>query len=576
MSYKPTWKERVEDAKPYTGPVIAGAVVLALAGWLVWHVWGSQAASRPLAAPPKDAVARSAAIERVAKEVDALEGDYQHALEEGTKEAVAEGILKHAIEKQKELMRLELTSSPEQAEKLAKLEAARGSQIWRSATARSLMLEKEAQTARQTGQIREAMEKTREALRLQHEANTSMANAAQRDVPRESRLASEIEQAEAEPLYRTAGTALTLARSAMVQERWDDALKAFTAARKAQDEINRRFASTRYADVAALDKIDSEIESLNAAGLASTVNQREREGDLAVKDGRAKEAATAYAAAGAVLREINEKFPRSRFASETRVDELEVRRQTALSTVALAKAAETEREVSAALRRRETAALAERLNLAARMVEQAVADYPRSRALDPVLRRKLAYLALRANDLGALQEQVFSRLAPLPGSGYLQMLKTEVPQELYQRVMNTNPSRNQGRALPVDSVSWTDARDFCERVSWILGLAVRLPTLQEFSAAWATNDSAWSAVNSDGRSRETGKSQALSTGFYDLSGNLAEWLQPVVEAGETAPIVGGSYMDAPESLKTLKTLLQEKRERARHIGFRVVVERVVE
>ena len=42
-----------------------------------------------------------------------------------------------------------------------------------------------------------------------------------------------------------------------------------TAARDAQDRINREFGRTRYADLAGVDRLNSEIESLNAAGIAA-------------------------------------------------------------------------------------------------------------------------------------------------------------------------------------------------------------------------------------------------------------------------------------------------------------------
>jgi hypothetical protein len=61
-------------------------------------------------------------------------------------------------------------------------------------------------------------------------------------------------------------------------------------------------------------------------------------------------------------------------------------------------------------------------------------------------------------------------------------------------------------------------------------------------------------------------------GFHDLAGNLAEWLQPANEAGELAPVAGGSYLDASAALQNLKIVQTEKRERARHVGLRVVVE----
>jgi hypothetical protein len=55
-------------------------------------------------------------------------------------------------------------------------------------------------------------------------------------------------------------------------------------------------------------------------------------------------------------------------------------------------------------------------------------------------------------------------------------------------------------------------------------------------------------------------------------GNLAEWLQPALPVGPTAPVAGGSYLDSAEALKMLKVRPVEKSDRAVHIGFRVVIE----
>jgi formylglycine-generating enzyme required for sulfatase activity len=100
-----------------------------------------------------------------------------------------------------------------------------------------------------------------------------------------------------------------------------------------------------------------------------------------------------------------------------------------------------------------------------------------------------------------------------------------------------------------------------------------LPSATEFRRAWkADAEGAWSADNSGGRSRETGTSPPSDAGFFDVAGNLAEWLQPTSAVGETALVAGGSYLDAAAALKTLRLAPEEKRERARHIGFRVVVE----
>ena len=577
MSYVPTWKERLEDAKPFIGPAVAGLVVVGMIGWLIWHFQGRADQGSPSAVVPKDEAARGRVIERLAAEVDRLEKDYQRALEAGASEATAKEMLDQVIGKQRERMRLEPSENPVQADRLLRWETARGLQRARVAQTRSAVLEEEAAELRKAGRATEALEKLREALRLQSEANVHAAPGEAKDVPRESRLALEIEAGEAEPLRNMVSTAMTLARSAVAQENWDNALKAFTEARAAQVELNQRYPATRFADLPTLDKIDGEIQSLRAAGLAAVAAARERDGDAAARAGRSLEAAAFYEAAATARREVNEKFARSRYASEQKVDELEVQRQTVLSGIMIGRAVTLDTEANVALRRRQNVVAGEKITAAAKLIEKVAAEYPRSRSLDSVLQRKLAFMALRVGDFDALQDSVLTRLAAVPGVTGGLMLKTEVTQELYQQVMNVNPSRNMGRSLPVDSVSWLDANEFCERMSWLLGRKVRLPTEGEFAAASSglTREviaAAWSVETGGGRSHDVGKSLGSKAGVFDLAGNLAEWLQPATTVSETAPVAGGSYLDATEVLIAAKVLLEEKRVRARHVGFRVVVE----
>jgi formylglycine-generating enzyme required for sulfatase activity len=177
-----------------------------------------------------------------------------------------------------------------------------------------------------------------------------------------------------------------------------------------------------------------------------------------------------------------------------------------------------------------------------------------------------------------VHEAVHARLVRLP-SGPAQMLSVEVPQDLYFAVMRTNPSRHAGRGRPVDSVSWLDAREFCERLGWMLGGRVRLPTEVEFRAAFGRSTAdgaaelvagAWSSENAEGRSHDVGQSPRGPVGCFDLAGNLAEWLE--AGASDSAAVAGGSYLDASADLRRVPIVSADKRERARHIGFRVVVE----
>lgn len=559
-------------------PVLAVVMVLAVAGWVVWHEGVPHESLRSSAVATNDHGARDAAQARLAAEVDTLEKTYQRAIEMGAA-ADAAKVLARAIEKQQERLRLDPGVKPEQTARLTRLEARRSSLRANAAAAQSVALEKEAQAAQQAGQSAGVVDKLREALRLQREANANASAADARDFPREVRLAQAIELAETEPLHAAMEDALALAHAAVALEQWGDALKAFADARAAQAEINQKHPSTRYANPAGLDQIDGEIASLQAVGLVATVAARERDGDAATAAGRSQEAAASYSAAAELQRQVNEKFPRSRFVSTARADELNAKRDTVLSAALIGRAAVLDGEIAAALARRQTVAARDKIGEAAGLMEKVATDFPRNRSIDRALQFKLGYLALRRGDLEALQRDLYAQLAPLPAAKEVQMLKTEVSQDLYARVMNANPSRNLGRALPVDSVSWLEAREFCQRLSWLLGARVRLPTEEEVHVAFAAGNpskelsaSVWSADSSGGHSHETGKSAATATGFYDLTGNLAEWLQPATDAGETALVAGGSYLDPASALATLAVTPTDKHERARHIGFRVVVE----
>lgn len=549
-------------------PAVAVVIVLGLAGWVVWHGWEPRAVGAERAST-KEIAARLSAAQKISGEVDQLEKSSQEALEAGARDD-AGTLLGRAIAKQRDVLRLDPGVNVDQTARLARLESSRDALKARAAAVQSLALERAAVSAQQAGHSAGTVSQLREALRLQREANTNAASSDAQDFPRESRLAQAVERAESEPLRAAVETARTLAHSAAAQERWDDALKAFSDARVAQGEINSRYPATPGADLAGLDRLDTEIADLRAAGLAAVTKARERDGDTAVAAGRVPEAAAFYAAAAEAQRQVNEKYPRSRFSAAARVDELTAKRDTVMSAAVFMRVAALDREIAAALARRQSAAAEEKIAAAVALLEQAQADFPRSRAPDAMLQARVTFLGARRGELDALQTDFILRLAPVPGAEKIRMLKTEVPQELFSRVMGSNPSRNAGRALPVDSVNWLEAQEFCRRMSWLLGLPVRLPTEPEFRAALAAGAESWSAETSGGHSREVGIAKPSSAGFHDVAGNLAEWLQAGDEV--TAPVAGGSYLDAASALAAPTVTSLEKHERARHLGFRVVVE----
>ena len=116
----------------------------------------------------------------------------------------------------------------------------------------------------------------------------------------------------------------------------------------------------------------------------------------------------------------------------------------------------------------------------------------------------------------------------------------EVTQEQYKAVMGIDPSRFSGDNLPVDSVSWNDAVEFCKKLSQKEGKNYTLPTEAQWEYACRAGTTmkyyfgdkesqlgeyAWYHQNSGGNTHPVGKKKANVWGLYDMLGNVLEWCQ---------------------------------------------------
>ena len=134
----------------------------------------------------------------------------------------------------------------------------------------------------------------------------------------------------------------------------------------------------------------------------------------------------------------------------------------------------------------------------------------------------------------------------------------EVTQEQYQNVMGTNPSNFTGPFNPVESVPWSEAVEFCRKLSALpaeksAGHVYRLPTEAEWEHAcragtttkYSFDDSvgrpgdyAWYGENSQSATHLVGRKKPNGWGLYDIHGNVWEWCQDLY--GEYP---GGAYTD---------------------------------
>ncbi|MFL5244761.1 MAG: SUMF1/EgtB/PvdO family nonheme iron enzyme [Gemmataceae bacterium] len=132
--------------------------------------------------------------------------------------------------------------------------------------------------------------------------------------------------------------------------------------------------------------------------------------------------------------------------------------------------------------------------------------------------------------------------------------KVPVTQELYEKVMRTNPSKRKEKNNPVERTQWMDAARFCNKCSEIDGLApcydlvtwdcnfaangYRLPTEAEWEYACRAGNTgkfccgdaeadlvqyAWFKPHSKGRPQPVGQKRPNRWGLYDMHGNVWQW-----------------------------------------------------
>jgi len=195
--------------------------------------------------------------------------------------------------------------------------------------------------------------------------------------------------------------------------------------------------------------------------------------------------------------------------------------------------------------------------------------------------------------------------------------KYEVTQKEWQEVMGNNPSNFRGENLPVETVSWFDAIEYCNKRSLKEGLTpvyrgsgdnitcdwningYRLPTEAEwefaakggtkvittqYSGSNRVDAVAWYDRNSGGRTQPVGTKAANSLGIHDMSGNVWEWcwdwygsyssssqIDPRGSVSGTARVLrGGSWGNSTGFVRLTFRAFYAPEVRDRAIGLRLV------
>ncbi|MFT3828212.1 MAG: SUMF1/EgtB/PvdO family nonheme iron enzyme [Opitutaceae bacterium] len=548
------------------------AILVAVGGVFAWgflrHEEGGTLASE-----------NDPAMQRLRAESLEIEREFARVRELGVPTDADLQRLQRAIEAQREWMRATGSLDEAQNQRLRDLEAMHEGAWLRATLARTAADEAEGRALLKDGKLAEGVAKLREALERQRLLNQRQGPGSGRDLARETALAQEIARLDAGPI--SAELANVTAEAGKLRDAGNTAaaLAAYHRAHDLQLRLNREFGRTPFASLANLGELALEIATLDSLALWGESRDCAARAVEAQGRGAPQEAAALFERARDAQLKLNTDFPRSRHASAERGEELEIERQTALTVEAVERLVQLDRAIAAKLRARDLATVPEMILEGARLNDTLFSQLPRSRKLDAELRQKFSYLMLQRGVLEPLSRVMADKFRPVPGRTGVQMLVTELPQQVYEVVARNNPSRLAGADLPVESVSFDEAQEFCRRLGWLLGRNVRLPTEAEYRAAVGMVPAGmelfaqvWSQERSGQRSHPIASASANAAGLYDLLGNVAEWLAPDRPDPETALVAGGSYADTAAQIAQIPLERRNRLERARTIGFRFVLE----
>lgn len=171
----------------------------------------------------------------------------------------------------------------------------------------------------------------------------------------------------------------------------------------------------------------------------------------------------------------------------------------------------------------------------------------------------------------------------------------EVTQSQWQTVMGNNPSKFKGDNLPVESVSWNDCQDFCQKMGQLDGKHYRLPSEAEWEyACRAGTTTPFSFGEMIGTNQANynheqttpvGSYPANAWGLFDMHGNVSEWCQdsygPYISSylkdpqrrnsGENRVLRGGSWNNRPGRCRSAYRYERTPGYRLDYVGFRVVL-----
>ena len=423
-----------------------------------------------------------------------------------------------------------------------------------------------------------ALKAIKEAISLQRTINESYALSSFSDVNRLAKMNRRLRYLNAYPLYKEILDFESKVDLLEGEEKWVEAGNLLTEVIEKQLYLNSEYRSSDLADGLKLNSLKIKQIKYLSTPLYLQINNLENKADALLDKSKHSNAAALYEDAMRLQDELNESFPESPYSSVVRVNDLRRKNQTADSYELGELINNLNFEIDNDLRRRNVLLAKDKIMRIVDALQRMDEEFPLSSYNDDGFKSKINFLNFIRNDIELIQDRIYANLISVPNEPGVRMLKTEVSQALYSAIIGYNPSRFVGNLMPVESVNWKEANDFCKRLSWVMGLRVRLPKEHEYRSAigplrYVKLEKFVVSSAEEAKLTNLASKEPLGEGFYDLLGNVSEWLfSDGVFENELVKHIGGHFSDRLNTIYSVPIRRVKRNERSRLIGFRFVVE----
>jgi len=522
---------------------------------------------------------KNPALIRLRSEVAELEEAYYTRLGEQDIEGALKD-LEEAIRLQRQVIRMRGSEiAPLQdVDKLEGLLSLYDEEMGKFLIAQSERLEESAREAYRLETYPEAIDQLERAIRLQNEINEQYPRSPARSSTRQHRLENTLVTWKTRPVADEADSLREKAFALAEEGEYAQARAAMNKGLQIQQELNERNRASRFASVARLRQFEEAWKQIHAYEDNARIENLILEARNALDEGNTALAVAGASEAETLQRTLMERFPEVTGTRTSRLEEILILKDTASSYDAYQDLQQLGARVQGLLRDQQMDTFKNSVSEWLRKAESFLTNYPNSEYADQIDEEEIRFLHGQRESIPTLLETVYNNLRRVPGTRQEYLFRTEVPQVLFERLMGTNPSSAKGGQLPVESVTWIEAKAFTDRLSWILSRPVSLPTRDQFLAALgevepdALGETAWSSSNSDRQTQPVGTGDPNQNGFYDLLGNVAEWLSPDGDyRPDSVTAIGGSARDSFIRLERIPDEIRSPTERNRFIGFRPLV-----